>query len=57
MLEDGDDVDVCFMNFMKVFVLVNHRLLRVNLRALGLEEDCIAWVREFLGNREFRVWV
>ncbi len=55
MLEDGDDVDACFMDFKKAFDLVNHRLLLVNLRALGLGEDCIAWVRAFLANREFRV--
>ncbi len=57
MLEDGDDVDVCFMDFKEAFDLVNHRLLLEKLRALGFGEDCIAWVRAFLGNREFRVRV
>ncbi len=44
MLEDGDYVDVCFMDFNKAFDLVNHRLLLERLRALGFGEDCIAWV-------------
>ncbi len=57
MLEDGDDVDVCFMGFKKAIDLVNNRLLLVKLRALGFGKDCIAWVRAFLGNRKFRVRV
>ncbi len=55
MLEDGDDVNVCFMDFMKAFDCLNHRLLLMKMRALGLGNDCVAWVRAFLGNREFRV--
>ncbi len=51
MLEDGGDVDVCFMDFKKAFDLVYHRLLLEQLRALGFGEDCIAWVGGFLGNR------
>ncbi len=39
LLEDGDDVQVCFMDFMKAFDLVNHRLLPVKLRDLGFGED------------------
>ncbi len=54
MLEDGDDVDVCFKGIKKAFDQLNHRLLLVKLRALGFEKDCIACVRVFLGNREFR---
>ncbi len=57
MLEDDDDVDVCFMDLTKAFDLVNHRLLLVKLRALGFDEDCFAWARAFLGNRQFRVGV
>ncbi len=40
MLEDGDDVDVCFMNFKKAFDLMNHRLLLCALAktvSLGFE--------------------
>ncbi len=57
MLEDGEDVDVCFMDFKKAFDLVNHRLLLVKLRALGFRDDCVEWVRTFLENRTFRVSV
>ncbi len=39
MLEDGDDVDVCFIDVKKAFDLVNHWLLVVKLRALGFNED------------------
>ncbi len=42
MLEDGDDVDMCFMDFKPAFDLVNHRLLLVKLRALGFGVECIA---------------
>ncbi len=55
MLEDGDGVDVCFMDFKKAFDRVNHRPLLVKFRVLGFGVDCIVWVRAFLGNREFRV--
>ncbi len=44
MLGDGDGVNVCFMDFKKVFDLVNHRLLLEKMRALGFGEDCSAWV-------------
>ncbi len=44
MLEDDDDVDVCFMDFKKAFDTMNHQLLLMKLPALGLGEDCIAWV-------------
>ncbi len=57
MLEDGDDVDVCLMDFKMAFDLVTHRLLLVKLRALGFGEDSIAWIRAFLGKTEFRVSV
>ncbi len=52
MLVAGDDMDVCFMDFEKAFDLVNHRLLLVKMRALGLGEHYIVWDRAFLGNRE-----
>ncbi len=57
MMEEGEDVDVCFMDFKKAFDLVNHRLLLVKLRALGFGGDCIDWVRSFLEDRMFRVKV
>ncbi len=42
MLEDGDDVNVCIMDFKPSCDLVNHRLLLVKLRALGFGVECIA---------------
>ncbi len=36
MIEEGEDVDVCFMDFTKAVRRVNQRLLLVKLRALGL---------------------
>ncbi len=50
-------MNVCFLDFKKAVKLVNHRPLLVKLRAPGFDEDCIAWVREFLGKSEFRVRV
>ncbi len=57
MMEEIEGVDVCFMDFKKVFDLVNHRLLLVKLRALGFGGDCIDRVRSFLEDRMFRVKV
>ncbi len=55
MLEEGKDVDVCFMDFKQAFDLVSHRLLLVKLKALGIRDDCVEGVRTFLENRTFRV--
>ncbi len=57
MTEEGEDADVCFLNFKKAFDLVSHRLLLVKLRALGFWEDCIDWVQLFLEDRMFRIKV
>ncbi len=41
MLEEGEDMDVCYMGFKKAFDLVNHRMLLVKLRALAFRDDCV----------------
>ncbi len=40
MLENGEDVKVCFMDFKEALDLVNHQLLLVNLRAMGFHSHC-----------------
>ncbi len=53
MIEEGEEVNVCFIDFKKAFYLAHHRLLVVKLRALGFGVDCTDWVQSFLEDRIF----
>jgi hypothetical protein len=56
-LEEGRQVEVCYLDFSKAFDSVCHRLLIQKLRWFGLSAILINWVEDFLKSRYFSVRV
>ena len=50
-LEDGSDTCAIFFDFRKAFDSVPHHPLIVKLRALGLDDCIINWVKNYLAER------
>ena len=56
-IDNGDEVDVIYLDFCKAFDKVPHRRLLQKLYAYGIRGKVHAWVKEFLSGREQRVIV
>ena len=56
-LDDGEEIDVCYLDFQKAFDSVNHQLLIKKLKSLCIDPVLCDWIKEFLQNRTFRVRV
>lgn len=54
-LEEGDEVDVVFMDFRKAFDKVPHRRLGNVLRHYGISGNILHWIEDFLRERQQRV--
>jgi hypothetical protein len=50
-LDQGDGVDVLFLDFKKAFDSVPHQRLLYKMRNLGIGNQCCQWVESFLNNR------
>ena len=50
-LEEGNDVCAVFFDYRKAFDSVPHRPLIEKLRALGLDDCIVNWIREYLTDR------
>ncbi len=57
LVDDGETVDMVFLDFAKAFYSVNHRMLCVKRRVYGINSTVVDWVQAFLSNRHFRVRV
>ena len=58
ILDSGDrhvPVDAIFLDFRKAFDKVPHSKLLVKLKAYGIHNNVIGWIKDFLYNREQRV--
>lgn len=55
--EDGDPVDVIYLDFRKAFDSVPHRRLLCKVGALGITGDLLRWIGAFLAGRKQRVVV
>ena len=55
ILEDGDCVDVSYLDFQKAFDLVSHNHLLLKLRKHGINDQILNWIKAFLENRKQRV--
>ena len=55
MLEDGDCVDVAYLDFRKAFDLVSHKHLLLKLQNHGINGQVLKWVKAFLENRKQKV--
>ena len=56
-LDEGGEIDVIFMDFMKAFDKVPHRRLIYKMKKYGLSDKICSWVNDFLSNRKQRVKV
>ena len=56
-LDEGIQVDVCYLDFSKAFDSVNHKLLEVKLQNLGVLGKAKEWIVKFLSDRTFTVRV
>ena len=56
-LDRGDPVEVLYLDFMKAFDSVNHRLLIHKLKAYGIAQSVCEWIENFLEQRTFYVSV
>ena len=54
-LEKGGQVDVVYTDFEKAFDKVPHKRLLSKLHSYGITKDIVAWVKEFLINRQQKV--
>ena len=54
-MDNGNDVDVIFLDFQKAFDSVPHRRLLGSLEKMGITGKPLVWIRNFLLNREQRV--
>ena len=51
----GENVDVIYLNFAKVFDKVDHGILLHKIKALGISRELGKWLHSFLSNRKQRV--
>ena len=56
-IDNGDDVDVIYLDFCKAFHKMPHKRLLQKLQGYGIREKNHSWVKEFLSGREQQVIV
>ncbi len=56
-LDEGDTVDIVYLDFAKAFDSVNHRLLLTKLKCYGIAPSVINWIESYLRRRSFQVSV
>ena len=54
-LDDGNSVDVLYLDFSKAFDKVNHAILMEKLSAAGIRGKLWAWIKDWLSGRMQRV--
>jgi hypothetical protein len=55
--ENDTEIDCAYLDFSKAFDWVPHRRLIAKLNSFAIEENTIAWIQNFLSNREQQVIV
>ena len=55
MLDQGDNIDVIYMDLAKAFDTVPHQRLLVKLQSYGVRDEVLKWVGNFLDQRRQRV--
>ena len=56
-IQEGDNVDVIYLDFAKAFDKVDHGILLHKLQKLGVHGELGKWLHSFLSNRKQRVTV
>ena len=55
ILDEGDCIDVAYLDFRKAFDLVSHEHLIYKLSKYGIKGKILNWIKDFLNNRKQRV--
>ena len=55
ILDDGDGIDVAYLDFSKAFDLVSHKHLIYKMSKYGITNQVLGWVEAFLSQRSQRV--
>ena len=53
--DNGDDVDITYLYFIKMFDKVPHQRLITKMNGYGIKGCVLNWVRDFLRDRQQRV--
>ena len=56
-LNNGDEVDVIYLDFAKAFDKVDHQVLLAKLKRYGIQGRALSWIKEFLLDRKQTVVV
>ena len=56
-VEDGDDIDVVYLDFAKAFDKVQHQRLLLKLRDHGIGDKVVNWISSRLSQRHQRVCI
>ena len=56
-IDNGEDVDVIYLDFCKAFDKVPHRRLVKKLEQYGIKGDLLLWIKNFLHDRQQRVTI
>ena len=54
-LNDGNDVDIFYLKFCKVFYCVPHQRILFKLKAYGISGNVLNWIMHFLSNSRLGV--
>ena len=49
-LDDGNDVDIFYLDFCKAFDCVPHQCALFKLKAYGISGNVLNWIMDFLSN-------
>ena len=49
-LDDGNDVDIVYLDFCKVFDYVPHQCILFKLKAYGISGKVLNWIMDILSN-------
>ena len=54
-LDNGGNIDAIYTDFEKAFDKVPHKRLLSKLQAYGIRDEIVAWIKDFLCNRNQRI--
>ena len=57
IIEEGDGIDVAYLDFRKAFDLVSHKHLIFKMSKYGINGPILDWVKDFLSERTQRVLI
>ena len=57
IIEEGDGIDVAYLDFRKAFDLVSHKHLIFKMSKYGINGPILDWVKDFLSDRTQRVLI